>query len=211
MARLINGILGGFSGKVGTVVGVMIGGECTMRSLPKKRTYYTPNELINQKKMGMVQAYLNPLKELLKVGFNNYYTKTGGFRAALAYTRKEALLNSDGGFYIDPALLKISGGDLAPALMPTFSLTESREILINWQTENVDYLNEADQLMVLIYDSAKGNAQTKIFNGAFRKDGELKIKLEKTMRNTEVAIYVGFVAADRSAQSDSQYLGKMMV
>ncbi len=211
MATIKNGILGGFSGKVAKVVGVQNGENCYMRSLPKARTKFTVNELQNQAKMKMVQAYLSPLKDLLKVGFHQYYTKTGGFRGALSYTRKEAMVTDDNGFYIDPALLKISGGDLAPAINPTFILMNNLELQLNWDTTDVNYLNEADQLMVLIYDPIKGFAQTKIFNGAFRKDGELTIPLKHQFKNAVVNIYIGFVAAERDSQSDSQFLGSVLV
>jgi hypothetical protein len=211
MARLINGILGGFSGKVGTVVGVIKGNECVIRSVPKKRSHFTANEIINQKKMGMVQAYLSPLKDLLKVGFANYYTKTGGFRAALAYTRREALLSDDDdNFYVDPALFKISGGVLPQAIHPAMVWNDP-EIIITWDAAAIHYEEEADQLMVLIYDPLNANATTRIFNGAFRKDGKLKIKLEPHFSNLAVHVYIGFIAADRTSQSDSQYLGKVMV
>ncbi|MFA6275390.1 MAG: DUF6266 family protein [Pedobacter sp.] len=211
MARLINGILGGFSGKVGTVVGVIKGDACIIRSLPKKRTHFTTNELENQKKMGMVQAYLNPLKDLLKVGFANYYTKTGGFRAALAYTRREALVSdADGNCYIDPALFKISGGVLPQAINPAMVWNDPA-LLITWDITTLNYEEEADQLMVLIYDPLHKIATTRIFNGAFRRDGELKIELDPHLSTTEINVYIGFVSADRTAQSDSQYLGKVMV
>lgn len=211
MARLVNGILGGFSGKVGTVVGVIIGEDCIIRGLPKKRTKFTANELENQKKLATVQAYLDPLIDLLKVGFNNYYTKTGGFRAAVSYFRKNALVSDDAGHYIDPALAKISGGDLLQAVNPSMVSPEAGKLLINWDTTDVNSQDEADQLMVLLYDVKNSSAQTKIFNGAFRRDGNLSIAVKPRIRNKELDVYIGFVAADRNSQSDSQYLGKIVV
>ncbi|TCC89056.1 hypothetical protein EZ428_15230 [Pedobacter frigiditerrae] len=211
MARLVNGILGGFSGKVGTVVGVIIDENCFIRGLPRKRTKFTANELENQKKLATVQAYLDPLIDLLKVGFNNYYTKTGGFRAAVSYFRKNALVSDDAGHYIDPALAKISGGDLLQAINPSMVSPEPGKLLINWDTTDVNSQDEADQLMVLLYDVKNSATQTKIFNGAFRRDGSLSIAVKPRIRNKELDVYIGFVAADRSSQSDSQYLGKIIV
>ncbi|MBC7915650.1 MAG: hypothetical protein H7Y07_16195 [Pyrinomonadaceae bacterium] len=98
MATITNGILGGFSGKIGTVVGYTLGGKHYMRSLPKSRTQYTPNELINQAMFEMVWDYLEPLKDLIRVGFKSYFAKTGGYQAAVSYTRKIAMVKDDAGF-----------------------------------------------------------------------------------------------------------------
>src|SRR5687768_5460587 len=109
MASFNNGILGGFRGKVGTVVGIRQGDSYHMRSLPRRRKKYTEGELINQAQFALVQDHLQPDKEFVKAGFKDYYTKTGGYRAAFAYTRKTAVATDDAGSYIDPAVFKISG------------------------------------------------------------------------------------------------------
>lgn len=211
MATLKNGILNGFSGKIGAVVGYQVGDNFFIRSLPKARKNFTEKERINQAKFKLVQNYLHPFADVLKVGFRNYYTKTGGFRAALAFTRKEALKGDDDNFYIDPAVLRISGGLLEQAINPQVVFSEDLEVVISWHTTGINSKNEADQLMLLIYDSENMNALTKVFNGAFRKDGSLKVKLKDNMQGVKLDIYIGFVAADRSAQSDSQYLGTFEV
>lgn len=88
MATFKDGILGGFFGKVGPVVGLQLGDKLVMRALPRRTKPFTSKELENQRKFRLVQNYLSPFLDLLKIGFNNYYTKTGGFRAALSYTQK---------------------------------------------------------------------------------------------------------------------------
>jgi len=210
MAVNNEGILGGFSGRVGTVVGFERNGKYYMRSRPVRKAKYTEKELLNQAKFKLVQDHLEPLKDLLREGFRNYYTQTGGYRAALAYTRKEALVSDDAGFYIDPALFKISGGTLEGAIHPTVSLTAENFLRFNWESSG-DEGSAQDQMMVLIYDTARFNAITRIFDGAFRHAGELQIALPASMNGRAVDVYIGFLAADRSRQSDSQYLGRVEV
>jgi hypothetical protein len=210
MARIKNGILGAFSGKAGAVVGYMIGDEAYMRGLPRKKTY-TDAERLNQKKFKLVQDYLEDLKDLLKVGFKNYYTKTGGFRAAVAYTRKVALVSDDAGFYIDPALFRFSGGDLPVAVDPAVTLVEPLQMRIDWNAEELPYEIKSDQLMLLIYDTVAYQSKSLIFDGPFRREGTLRVELPGYFKGKELDVYIGFVAADRSRQSDSQYLGKVSV
>ncbi|HMI05825.1 MAG TPA: DUF6266 family protein [Pedobacter sp.] len=210
MARIKNGILGAFSGKAGAVVGYMIGDEAYMRGLPRKKTY-TDAERLNQKKFKLVQDYLEDLKDLLRVGFKNYYTKTGGFRAAVAYTRKMALVSDDAGFYIDPALFRFSGGDLPVAVDPAVTLVEPLQMRIDWNAADLPYQIKSDQLMLLIYDTVEYKSKSLILDGPFRKDGTLTIDLPNYFKGKELDVYIGFVAADRSRQSDSQYLGRFSV
>ena len=211
MATFENGILGGFRGKVGTVVGILQGDQYHMRSLPRKRKKRTPGELSNEDKFAIVQAHLKPVKDLVRAGFKNYYTKTGGIRGAVSYTRKIAVVTDDAGSYIDPALFRISGGELAGAVDPTVTLQNGNLLSFKWDVSGVTQFDGSDQMLVLVYDAGNLRAVTRIFDGAFRHAGEMSIALPAVFQGTEVDIYIGFVAADRSGQSDSQYLGRMAV
>ncbi|TDQ07461.1 DUF6266 family protein [Pedobacter metabolipauper] len=209
MARVKNGIMGGFSGKAGPVVGYNIRDEWFMRGAPKLRTHWTDNELLNQAKFGLITNYLDPLKALIKVGFKNYYTKTGGYRAALSYTKKVAFITNKNGFYIDSELFRISGGPLLMAKDPAVTIKSLNVLKFTWDASNLDYNNQADQIMVLIYDPVLLQAQVTIYNGAFRKDGVYELPFQLRFEGREVDIHIGFVAADRQSQSNSQYLGSI--
>lgn len=211
MARIKNGILGGFSGKVGNVVGYQLGEECHMRALPVRHAPYTKNELLNMEKFKMVQDHLRPLKDFLKVGFKNYGTKTGGYRSAVSYTRKNALVSDETGFRIDPALLRVSGGSLPQAVNPEVTFEVSGHITFKWDTSDVTYEYESDQVMLLLYDVAGKFAESYVFNGAFRGTGMQVTKIPSMFKGKETDVYMGFIAGDRSSQSDSQYLGRMMM
>ena len=59
MATFEKGILGGFSGKVGNVVGVRWRGMNIMRSLPQRGSYVpTPEQLEQRLKFSLVMAFL---------------------------------------------------------------------------------------------------------------------------------------------------------
>ncbi|MFD2286647.1 hypothetical protein GJU39_19560 [Pedobacter petrophilus] len=207
MATIKNGILGGLSGKVGPVVGVRLGDQYILRARPQRSKPFTKKELENQEKFGIVQKYLAPFIDLLKVGFKNYYTKTGGFRAAVSYTRKNAIMQGDSGFYIEPGRLKISGGDLQPAIDPQIAFHDDN-LNIFWKTDSVNYLTRSDQLLVLLYDFENHYAVTKIFDSAYRSEGKATVEINPRLTGKKADLYIGFVAADRSSQSDSQYLGR---
>jgi len=206
MARIKNGILGGFSGKLGPVVGYGVGKKSFIRTLPNVPKKFTAKELLNQKKFKLVSDYLNPFSPLLKVGFKNYFTETGGLRAAISYTYKNALLLQDDAWKIDPALIKISGGELPQAIAPTVALSMANTLTISWKNKGRSNLN--DQLILLVYDTEKSYAMTMIYDGPLRHTGQVELKLPKRLQKRSLDIYIGFIAADRSIQSDSQYLGR---
>ena len=129
----------------------------------------------------------------------------------MAYTRKVALVSDDAGFYIDPALFRFSGGDLPVAVDPAVTLVEPLKMRIDWNAADLPYQIKSDQLMLLIYDTVEYKSKSLILDGPFRKDGTLTIDLPNYFKGKEVDVYIGFVAADRSRQSDSQYLGRHSV
>lgn len=207
MANIDEGILGGFRGKIGTVVGVRNGDTFYMRSRPRKRTKAGPGELANREKFKLILDHLEPIKELVKAGFKGHYTKTGGYRAALSYNRKHALTGDDSGVFIDPALFRFSGGDLPGAVDPAVNVTDGM-LQISWDMSGENGSKDSDQLMILVYNVANSLALTRIFDGAFRSEGGYTMPIHPQMQGGEADIYIGFVAGDRSAQSNSQYLGR---
>ena len=80
MARIRNGILGGFSGKVGEVIGQTYQGISTMRAMPKY--VFNPNtqaQVNHRKRVAFVGDFLTPLKNVLNLStyggnkvFNGY-------------------------------------------------------------------------------------------------------------------------------------------
>lgn len=208
MAIMSEGILGGFRGKIGTVVGVSSGDKFYMRSLPRKRKKAGPKELSNRAKFKLVLDHLEPIKDLVKAGFKDHYTKTGGYRAAFSYNRKYAVAGDGTGFYISPESFRFSGGDLPGAVDPGIIIADEM-LEITWAYSSDAGGSHSDQLMILLYDPANSGTVTKIFDGPFRAAGNFSMPVPETMKGREADLYIAFVAADRSAQSNSQYLGRV--
>ena len=208
MARVTNGVLGGFSGKVGPVVGYTLYGIDRIRSLPERTAPPTANELRNRSRFKLVQEVLNAIKGLVVVGFKDYWTKSGGMRAALSYNRQFALKTSGGEDYIDPASFRISGGNLAGLAAATV-VQETEELLrFNWDPSLVEGGTSYDQVMLLAIDM-QGKKASFQSTGNFRSTGTDVLIISEDLIGKEVDIYVGVVAKDRCSQSESQYLGRM--
>lgn len=72
MAIINEGINGGFSGKVGRVVGYWLNGQWVMRGVGVRRNKLktTDGEKRARGSFAQVQAFLKPLLPVLKIGFD---------------------------------------------------------------------------------------------------------------------------------------------
>jgi hypothetical protein len=208
MAKITKGLLGGFSGKVGTVVGYTLYGIDRMRSLPDRTAPPTANELKNRSRFKLVQEVVNCIKDLVKVGFKDYWTISGGTRAALSYNRRFALKTNEDGDYIDPAEFKISGGTL-PGLTTPVVVQEREDLLrFNWKVVAIDGGSPYDQVMLLAIDMEDRKAVYQC-TGNFRSSGTDVLQLPEELKGKEVDLYIAVVDKDRCSQSESQYLGRL--
>ncbi|MBV6879867.1 DUF6266 family protein [Epilithonimonas ginsengisoli] len=92
MATFNKGILGGFSGKVGTVVGANWRGKDIMRSLPKPSLKEpTEKQLLQQARFKLAVAFLQPLKTILSQYFGSSSGVKSRVNLATSYTINEAM------------------------------------------------------------------------------------------------------------------------
>lgn len=208
MARNKNGILGGFSGKVGSVVGYNSYGVDRMRGLPERIAPATIAEIKNRTKFKLVQDTLNCCKELIKIGFNNYWTKTGGMRGAVSYNKMFAVKEEEGEYAIDPEEFRFSGGTL-PGLKELRVEKEGKDLLrFYWDKEFVPDSSPQDQVMMLAIDLEVKQASYVAYGG-FRSSGTDVLRLSDDLVGKVVEVYIAVIARDRSRQSNSQYLGEI--
>ena len=202
MARINNGIMGGFSGKVGTVVGYNRMGQACMRSLPKKITKApSESQLINRKAMKSAMAWLKPIKEYVRVGFQNYSAKQHGFGSAVSYNKQKALREDK---TLDPSLAMISWGELLAPEGVAVSNPDPGILEFRWPSVK----GSKDRALILTYSD-----QTNIIGdlcGARRNEGKHVLDC-KNLIGKEADIYMAFVSEERDKCSNSVYLGRMMV
>jgi len=109
MAKFEKGILGGFSGKVGTVVGARWRGKNIMRSLPQ-RGDYTPSELQLQQraKFKTVIQFLTPIQRIVGRFFGSEQGDKSPFNLATGYHLTEAVTPDGDGYVMDYPKVLIS-------------------------------------------------------------------------------------------------------
>jgi hypothetical protein len=208
MAEIPDGPYGAMRGRAGNLVGYVLNGKNFLRVKPGKRTGVTSEaELANRDKFRKAQNFAKPLLEFVKVGFKDYGTATGGFKAAVSSVRLNAIEGEYPNQFVNPALVKVSGGNLAAPETAEASLDENNVLRFTWSKKGgLAY----DQAMLLAYDPEIEKAFMQTAAG-FRKDGTDTLQLFPMHKDAKYHIYLGFVAKDRSRQAHSIYLGTVEI
>src|SRR5579862_1360644 len=105
------GILGSFSGKIGTVIGSTWRGIWVMRGLTtKKRGNSDPSQLQQQAKFGLMIKFLRPLGSLLSQTYDITPAEMTGINKALSDNIKNAITGVYPAFTVDFSKLSLSKG-----------------------------------------------------------------------------------------------------
>ena len=209
MGKLLGGVNGQIQGKVGTMIGSSRNGIPYVKGPYKNRTAtVSKKELLNRKKFAAAQAWLSPLLEFVREGFRGYSQRSQGFVAAKSWLLKNGFTGQGEDLRIDPALVKVSSGDLPNPQDIAVAFTETGNLKFTWNPAHVE-LQDSDQIMMLAYDVERAFAFLNT-TGQLRSTGVDILKMDQT-NGKNFHVYAAFNAADRSRQSDSVYLGEWKI
>ena len=210
MGTIKKGILGGFSGKVGTVIGGNWKGIDYMRS--KAASISNPKteaQLDQRARFGAALKFLQPLTSFLRVGFKNYAVKKTAFNSAMSYNLNNALAGAFPEYFIDYASALVSRGSLPGALNPQVQSTIPNQIDFTWQDNSQDSTaSPNDRVLLVVLNPSKQKAIS-IIGGNERTVGQQSIEVPSTFMGDEVHCYIAFQNINQSVLSDSVYVGSV--
>ncbi|WP_449438666.1 DUF6266 family protein [Pedobacter steynii] len=211
MGKLKNGILGGVSGKVGTVTCYCLNGQEIVRSNGKNNNPPTIKQLNNYQQMEVISEFFNGMKPILKTGFGHEAIGTikNYHNLAIEYNKPNALKGYFPDVEIDYPKIVISAGHLSLAFNPTVEMV-AEGLKFNWEVQHNIPQENTDRVMLLAYAP---NSKDMSFNnsGAQRIEGCDILKIPSSMKNEPLEVYMSFVSDDRLSASNSQYLGLITV
>lgn len=136
MAKISNGILGGFSGKVGAVVGSSWRGIEYMRSKPKRRRGgSTANQKSQQSRFSLMTSFLKTMKDLVVLGYRDKLPRMTEVNSALSFNLKNAVTGNYPDFSIVYPQVQITRGSLPNATAPAAVAGAAGTINFTW-TDN---------------------------------------------------------------------------
>ncbi len=212
MATYNKGILGPFSGKVGTVVGANWRGKDILRSLPKK-TKSTPTEtqLLQRQRFLVATGFLTPLNPVLNKFFGHKSGDQSRLNQALSYHLKEALVYQDPDFVIDYTKVIISKGDLPGVQNPAVVALGTNKLEFSWEDNSGQGEAKAtDTIVLVIYAPSTGLYYTQ-WDTATRAATVLGVTLPSFFSGIEVQCWLGAATADHKNAATSSALGAVIV
>lgn len=211
MARIKKGILGPFSGKIGTVVGASWYGIDYMRSLPRKSNKPASEaQLAQQNKMALLRGFLLGVDDIIAKCFQNIKKYTP-MNDALSYN----LLSTIEGTYPDQRInftqLLFSKGELRGAWSPEVHSTEHKTVDFNWENGNLmSFCAADDQVILVIYDPEEKQFCL-LDNAALRSEKAARIIVPESFTGHAVHCYISFYSVHRKLASTNEYLGMVTV
>ena len=212
MGTIKNGINGGFSGKVGAVIGVNWRGIDFMRSKPASVSNpKSQGQLDHRAKFTAIVQFLKPLTPFLLIGFDSQAVRMSAFNAAVGYNYHHALMGTYPDFTINYSRVLVSCGTLMGALDPKVASTTTGQVNFTWENNSNGITGKAnDMVLLVVYNTGRQLAVT-LEGGNNRESGRQAITLPSSFKGDEVQCYIAFENPRDSLVSESQYLGSIVV
>jgi flagellar basal body rod protein FlgB len=212
MATFVKGILGGFSGKVGTVIGGTWKGIDYMRSKASSISNpQTTAQLDQRLRFSIMGKFLRPLTAFLRIGFKSQAVKMSAINAAMSYNLANALTGIYPDYDVDFTKVLVSQGTLPGALNAEVTATVAGEIGYTWEDNSTDTdASATDKALLVVYNPSKNKVVT-VVDGNTRSGGSQTITLPANFTGDEVQCYISFSTAKQTVLSNSEFVGGVIV
>lgn len=212
MGIISKGILGGFSGQVGTVVGSTWNGIEYMRSKPTRRSEvtYSQAQLDQQQKFALAVGFIQTLGSLPDITFHAYAVRQTGRNSAISYLLKNAIEGNSPAFSIDHSKVLISRGNLPMAPGAAAAVGAAGRVNFTWTNNGGDgKARNSDQAIVVVHCPLL-NQSVYSLAGATRSAEAASIDAG-VFNGYTVHTWIGFLSEDGKLASNSVYTGQLVI
>lgn len=211
MARIYKGILGGFRGTVGTVVGSSWRGIDYMRSRSGKRKgTATAAQLEQRARFSVIVPFISSLSSLFETTFKSLANGKSGSNAALSYNISNALTGSYPAFAIDYSQVQIATGKLTNAGDAAVSVKPGSVVQFDWTDNAGTGSAKADDKMIGVLYCPALKQSKYITDAAMRSTATASMDATEFSGKT-VETWISFISADGKNIATSIYCGQVLV
>jgi len=213
MGKLMNGINGPFSGKVGAVVGYVSRGKSIMRGLPNINKSRKPSALQARQhvKFSLINKFLGPIIPFLNTTNKTDNPDLSGYNKAFSYNVKNAISGSSSDMGIHYEMVLLSRGDLPNVKQSSAESATTGKISLSW-TDNSGsgQASPNDRAFVAVYCPQKMISWEYGLELTERSAGMLLFDVSGFSGHL-AHVYLGFLSANGKEVSDSLYVGPVQV
>ena len=209
MGKIKTGILGGFQGKVGTVIGSTWRGESIMRALPKTAAKApTESQRIQRLKFKAVSEFLNPLRTTLSIYFGNDTGVKSKYNMATSYHITNAVEITEQGTQILYPRVLVAKGTLFG--FQNLTTTQSETVItLNWEDNTVFGNAKAEDTVNVVCYIEEVNTFY-VFESIANRDGlTASVTLPQNFLGYNVEVYAFLYDKVSKTSSNSVYLGNI--
>ena len=209
MGKIKTGILGGFQGKVGTVIGSTWRGESIMRALPKTAAKApTESQRIQRLKFKAVSEFLNPLRSTLSTYFGNDTGVKSKYNMATSYHITNAVEITEQGTQVLSPRVLVAHGTLFG--FQNLTTTQSETVItLNWEDNAVFGNAKAEDTVNVVCYIEEVNTFY-VFESIANRDGlTASVTLPQNFLGYNVEVYAFLYDKVSKTSSNSVYLGSI--
>ncbi|AWI26226.1 DUF6266 family protein [Flavobacterium pallidum] len=206
MGKFEKGILGGFRGTIGPVVGTNWRGIDVMRSRPKRSGRQPTEKQLEQRMVfALVIRFVNPLRSLLDKYFGQPANERSRADLASSYFLREATTGMYPDITLDYNKVIITKGELAGPQDAVLVAQANAMLEFTW-TDNSGQPEavSTDLLLVVVYNPEKARFQ--FDHTEQRSAGSLTVSLPDSWGGDVVHCWIGFTALGGYRASTSLHL-----
>lgn len=203
MARTKEGIFGGFSGKIGNVIGCKGKTGYYVRSRPQHVSNpQTERQQAHRGKFAVAMQFARTLTPFLRISYREFAGSGQPFHAAVSSILKNAVADTAEGLGIDFEKALVSRGSLTVVSQASVVQTEDH-VSFAW-TDNSNEGNAAvtDATLLLVFNKTRREA---VYSDgvACRSDEKAVLDIPKDWGDDELVAYLGFRSADGETVANS--------
>jgi len=209
VGKIKTGILGGFQGKVGTVIGSTWRGESIMRALPKTAAKApTESQRIQRLKFKAVSEFLNPLRSTLSTYFGNDTGVKSKYNMATSYHITNAVEITEQGTQILYPRVLVAKGTLFG--FQNLTTTQSETVItLNWEDNTVFGNAKAEDTVNVVCFIEEVNTFYVFESIANREGLTASVTLPQNFLGYNVEVYAFLYDKVSKTSSNSVYLGNI--
>ncbi len=212
MSTFNQGILGGFSGKTGSVIGASWKNKTVMRGLPKlkKNRKASQFQLDQQEKFRLMINFLSSFQELLGITYKRRSTGQTGINAALSYNLRNGITGTESPFGLNYEKLQFGYGNgiLPNAGNPTVTAASGNTLDFEWSNNaGASKAKDTDKTILIVYCPELN--QSLYFVDTALRSAEFSNVDSSLFAGKSVETWMLFISEDMNLVSATVYTGSV--